>query len=638
MVSWSFHPGAGCAVAARTSVLCAALAAGAVFGGAPASADITPEARAIVAHHLEAIGGRAAFDAVRTTHGVGKVEAFGFTGEIELWSERPDRRASRMSLGPLDLRQGSDGAKAWRTDPGGKVMVLDGKDLERAIAGNWFDALRWLEADQGGGSVSVDTDAAAGGPYDVLLVEAPGGDTRRVWVNRDTGLIDKVVSKDDQRTVTTTPSRYRAFDGLKIATVSTTAVEGMTANDVTVTFDTFEVNTDVSSAPFGVPGDQTDAVQYLKTPEQARLAFDYSGRHLWLRASVNGQPPADFIFDTGASITVIDSAYAASIGLEAQGSLQGQGAGATGSAALGSLQTLRVEGDDGDGVQLADVPIAILSVNAMLEPFFWRPCAGILGFNFIHQFVVEIDYDTKALVLHDPKTFEYAGKGEAIPMKVDGTTPTVEMTIDDRWKGEFRVDAGSSATVDLHGPFVKANGIDAKVKKSVTVVSGGFGGTFTSRLTRMKSLQIGPYSWKRPMVSLSGAETGALASEEYAGNIGNRILERFKCTFDYDRRVLWLEPGARYGAHDGVSRTGLQLVRQGDEVSIAQVIEGSPAAKAGMRNGDLIRSIDGRPAAEWTRAEMETLFEEGKPGRRVAFEFTRDGRTLNATVVLREVI
>jgi hypothetical protein len=636
MVSWSVQPRTRRAVAGRATALFVALATLATFT-APVAAEITPEGQKVVDRHLAAIGGRAAFDAIETVHGRGTVQAFGLTGEVETWTARPDRRASRMALGPITMQQGHDGTKAWRTDPSGKVIVLDGLDLERSIASAWFDASRWLEHDQGGGKVSVASDVQEQG-YDVLIVESPGGESRRMWVHRETGLIDRVVTKSDQRTVTNALSEYREFGGLRFATVARTSIEGMPANDVQITFETLEVNGDVANAPFAMPGDQGGAPQYLKTPGRAHLGFDYSGKHLWLRASVNGHPPADFIFDTGASITVIDSAYAASIGLEAQGNLQGQGAGATGSAALGSLETLRVEGADGDGVTLATVPIAVLSVNAALEPFFWRPCAGILGFNFINQFVTEIDYDTQTLVLHDPKTFEYAGKGEAIPMKLDGSVPTVTMTLDGKYEGEFRVDAGSSATVDLHRPFVAAHGIDKGVKRSVTVMSGGFGGTFTSRVTRMKSIQIGSYAWKQPVVSLSGAETGALASEDYAGNIGNRILERFRLTFDYERRVLWLEPGARFAGPDGFSRTGLQLIRVDDVVSIAQVVEDSPAAKAGLKAGDVVRTIDGRAAAEWNRAELETLFEEGKPGRKLTFELARDGRATRAVVTLREVI
>lgn len=637
MVSWSIPWGARRAAAAGIAVLSIAVATLAA-GAPPAAAEITPEAQQVVDRYLEAIGGRAAYDAVQAVHGRGSVEAFGFTGSIETWTVRPDRRASHMALGPLEIRQGYDGETAWRTDPSGKVLVLDGQDRERSVASAWFDTNRWLEPDQAGGRVTVADDVEDSGDHDVLVVESPGGETRHIWVNRETGLIDRTVARSDQRTVINSLSAYREFGGLLFPTVARTSIEGMPANNVVITFESLEVNGDMSDAPFGLPGDRAAGPQYLKTPGHARLAFDYSGRHLWLRASVNGHPPADFIFDTGASITVIDSAYAASIGLEAQGSLQGQGAGAMGTAALGALESLRVEGEDGDGVAIAEVPVAVLSVNPFLEPFFWRPCAGILGFNFIHQFVVEIDYDAKTLVLHHPETFEYAGKGEAVAMNIDGSVPTVPMTIDGRYEGEFRVDVGSSATVDLHRPFVREHGIDERVKKSVTVVSGGFGGTFTSRLTRMKSIRLGPYEWKDPLVSLSGAETGALASEDYAGNVGNRILERFRCTFDYERRRLWLEPGERYGERDGISRSGLQLVREGDAVRVAQVIEGSPAAKAGMQVGDELRAIDGRPAAEWTRAEIEALFDEGRPGRKVAFEIARDGRTVNASIKLREVI
>src|SRR4029077_15822639 len=137
----------------------------------------------------------------------------------------------------------------------------------------------------------------------------------------------------------------------------------------------------------------------------ARLPFEYLGRHVWLRASVNGGPPADFVYDTGASITVIDSAYAAKIGLKSEGQLQGEGAGSAGTGAFSTLQSLRVSGADGDGVEMKDMKIAVLSVNSTLAPFFWRDCAGIIGFDLINRFVNEIDYDGNTLTLYDPKAF-----------------------------------------------------------------------------------------------------------------------------------------------------------------------------------------------------------------------------------------
>src|SRR5436190_22697951 len=111
-------------------------------------------------------------------------------------------------------------------------------------------------------------------------------------------------------------------------------------------------------------------------------------------------------------------------------------------------------------------------------------------------------------------------------MKLAGTVPVVSMKLDDQLEGEFRLDVGSSSTVDLHTPFVNRHDLRAHAKPSIEAMGGGFGGMFTNTITRMKKLAIGPYSWTDPLVSLSSTTTGALASEDYAGNVGNQILER----------------------------------------------------------------------------------------------------------------
>ena len=68
---------------------------------------------------------------------------------------------------------------------------------------------------------------------------------------------------------------------------------------------------------------------------------------------------------------------------------------------------------------------------------------------------------------------------------------------------------------DKGGPFVQRNRLtDHATAKRIEVVGGGFGGTFTSTLTRMAALRIGPYEWKEPMLTFSGASAGALASED----------------------------------------------------------------------------------------------------------------------------
>jgi hypothetical protein len=619
------------------AVQIALLAAFTVFS--TARAEITPAAREVVERYIAATGGRAALEAVHSTHMKITLEAFGLTGRTDVWLATPDRRASEVALGPFKLRDGFDGARAWRTDPSGKVIVLDGKDLEDAKSSAWFENDRWLAPDQGGGRVALaGEERDSSGSWTVLEVTPPAGRARRVYLDPRTGLIGRVVVKNDQMTISTALSDYREVAGRRIAFRTLQQMAGMPANDVTLTLDSIWVNEEVPASRFAEPGGAAVAVKYLKTPGLARLPFEYSAKHVWLRASVNGGPPADFLYDTGASASVLDSAYAASIGVRSEGRIQGQGAGATGNASFAQIATLRVAAPDGDGIEIGDVKVAVLDLNGILEPFFWRPAAGIVGFDFIVRFVNEIDYDRRTITLRDPATFTYGGKGTAVPMTLAGHVPAVKFTLDGRIEGDYRIDVGSGSTVDLHGPFVKKHGLAARVGSTVEISGGGFGGTFQSRAGRMASMSVGPYSWARPLVVLSGAQTGALASEDYAGNVGNRILERFKCTIDYERRVLYLEPGARYEKPDSFTHSGMQLAKIGGAIRAARVMPRSPASEAGVREGDVVASIAGRPAADYSVDEVEGLLERGPVGSRVKLELLQAGRKRTVTLKLREVL
>ena len=136
------------------------------------------------------------------------------------------------------------------------------------------------------------------------------------------------------------------------------------------------------------------------------------------------------------------------------------GAGSSGKASFAVLKSLRVESADSDGVELADQRVGVLSVNASLAPFFWRDCAGVIGYSFISQFVNEIDFDQSTLTLYDSHAFSYQGSGARFPMALAGTMPVLRMRLDGQIEGDFRLDVGSNATVDLHAPFVRAHALD----------------------------------------------------------------------------------------------------------------------------------------------------------------------------------
>ncbi|MFN8588464.1 MAG: aspartyl protease family protein [Candidatus Eisenbacteria bacterium] len=612
-----------------------------------AEATATPDAAAVIRRYVEASGGAEAFASERTLYTRARLSGFGFDGLMEVWSVRPDRRYARTKLGPFELSEGVNGARAWRTDPTtGRIVTLADQDLLESRVSTWFELERWAEPGEGGGDVKVFAeDRDSTGACTVLDVIAPGAESlkpRRLWFSKATGLLVRMETARDQAWMSTRLSDWRMAGGRRRAYVSETGISSMPANRLRSAADSFAVNVNADGLPFDPPAPAVAGgaaqVRWLNAKDSLAIPVEYASRHVWLRASVNGLPPEDFLFDTGATVTVLDSTYAAKLGLKGEGFMQAEGAGAAGSASFATLDSLVVHGPGGKGVALTHVKVALMSVSPTFRPYFWRDMAGVLGYDFISRFVVALDYDRGVLTLNDPATFAYAGAGQALPMIMNGVVPGVTGTLDDQYEGVFRLDVGSSSTVDVHAPFANRHGLEGRLTGSRDVEGAGFGGTFTTRIGRLSRMSLGPFTWDAPMVSVSRATEGAFASEEFAGNVGNRVLERFKVTFDYDHRRVWLEPGARYHDRDGFSRSGLLVGRVDGRMSALSVLSGSPAAQAGLRDGDTIVRVNGKPAERWTLAALDALLESSREGSRVKVEVLRDGRRSKHAIELREML
>ncbi len=613
-----------------------------------AHAAITPEALTVVQRYVQATGGTAAFAAESTSYVHAKVFAFGFEGTFASWVARPDRRYARTELGPFKLEEGSAGETAWRTDPTtGVIRPLADHDLDDALTSTWFELERWAEPGEGGGRVTLaghERDSL--GTYTVLEVIAPqpraGGDTprpRRLWFREADGLLARSITRDDQREVMTVFADHAPRAGRVRALSNTTIVTSMPANQLRTVADTVLANVDVSRLPFLPPHDAASAaVQWLAKTGEARLPFEYRARHVWLRASVNGGAPDHFLFDTGASVTVLDSAWAAEHGLRTSGRMQASGAGASGGATFTTLGSLRIASASGDGIALTDVKAAVLDVNPSFEPMFWRRMAGVIGYDIISRFVVTIDYDDSVLVLHDPATYEYKGIEKPLPMVMNGTVPALKGAFEGVDEGLFRLDVGSSSTVDVHTPFARDKGLRHRMGRVQTVDGVGFGGSFTTEIGRLRGMSLGPYEWDDPIISVSNSTEGAFASEDFAGNIGNRILERFKVTFDYQRRTVTLEPGRRYGDRDWLTRSGLLLTRTNGVTRVGSVLPASPAAHAGLLDGDVVVELDGRPVASYDLPEASALLDDGEVGRKVAMTVRRGDHDVKLKLKLADVV
>lgn len=103
--------------------------------------------------------------------------------------------------------------------------------------------------------------------------------------------------------------------------------------------------------------------------------------------------------------------------------------------------------------------------------------------------------------------------------------------------------------------------------------------------------------------------------------------------------VLHFEEGApvtiQVPAADSLRIALVRALEPGRELVVGQVVEGSPAARAGIEAGDRITAVAGTPVAVWP--EMVAAI-EARPGESVAIELIRNGSTMTLQVVPRAEI
>lgn len=127
--------------------------------------------------------------------------------------------------------------------------------------------------------------------------------------------------------------------------------------------------------------------------------------------------------------------------------------------------------------------------------------------------------------------------------------------------------------------------------------------------------------------------------ETIHGLIGYSFLKRFRVTVDYPNRVLWLDPIPNYRDDRPLEycHVGLQLERQRGAVVVMGVVEGSPAARAGVTLGDEVVALDGTSTQGLDLIAL-TRRMEGPPGRMLTLVIRRDAVERTFRLVRRRLL
>jgi hypothetical protein len=254
-----------------------------------------------------------------------------------------------------------------------------------------------------------------------------------------------------------------------------------------------------------------------------------------------------------------------------------------------------------------------------LEPYEGRAIDGILGYDLISRFVMEIDYENRRLHFYEADTFNSEGHGKAMPFELQGNTPHVYSDVklqDGRLvRGKFLLDTGARSALSLNRPFCEEHEVTTGIKTIRGGFAAGVGGETSQSIGRIQSLTLGDFLLADIVTGFSEDQGGAMADRETAGIIGGGILRRFNLTFDYSKSTVYVAPNAHFEESFEYDKSGMWIatVAPGQtQFEVRKIIDESPASKAGLKQHDIIVTIDGRPTSEFTLEEVRRMFREDK--------------------------
>ena len=103
---------------------------------------------------------------------------------------------------------------------------------------------------------------------------------------------------------------------------------------------------------------------------------------------------------------------------------------------------------------------------------------------------------------------------------------------------------------------------------------------------------------------------------------------------------MYLEPTRDFTKEFQFDRSGMSIIASGPQLNkfvVLGVVEGSPAAEAGIKKGDEIRVVNGMPAL-LRGLENITRVLQRKPGKKVKMVLRRGDERFTRTIRLRDLI
>ena len=322
-----------------------------------------------------------------------------------------------------------------------------------------------------------------------------------------------------------------------------------------------------------------------------RIPFSMlTGGVIMVTGLLNNHPDSlHFILDTGSGGISLDSLTCTKLGISLEASeflIRGLGGTRKVKFLNNATLTLQQLKTDSLNFHVNDYEILTSVYGVKID--------GIIGYSLFKQYIVNINYDSSYIEIYSRGIYNYPNRGFLLHPNLQNI-PIVKLMFKETKKqqSDFYFDTGAGLCFLLSEDYVKDFSIfSASKRKPVLTQAEGLGGKMIMKLTTIKALHIGPYTFKNVPTHIFEDVSNITSYPILGGLVGNDVLRRFNVTLNYEKKEIHLLPNSFFKDPFDYAYTGLGLYDNDGRVIIEDIIPNSPGDKAGFMIGDAIMGIN----------------------------------------------
>ncbi len=450
------------------------------------------------------------------------------------------------TYGPFTALDGRRNGQYWTQNENGLTVALSGSrgrsDVNRL-------AVEAVEGGRDDDAVRLLGQTGSPATADVVEVRPNGGFAEWLFYDVKTGQIVRDEVFDGRYRTVSTYDSFRDTNGVVIPW-HRHVTDGDVTNDEDWKVSKLDVNVPVPLSDLNIRQDARTLVEFPAGKESVELPMRIVDSHIITRLFINGKG-YDFLVDSGAGGIFFDRGLLADLGLKRYGRFN--------ATAAGQYELVRSIVPEIHFGELTMRNVAVFGIPFRGNVRADTKINGLVGFDFIADCVLKIDYDKEKMTAIRPDAFSVPGDAlGALPITLDSEVPEVSAGIGGAFDDHFIVDTGADdvvvfsrfslahpqETADLGGGKAESKAING-LGFGDLLYAGGVGGSFRVWPTEIKSFRFGPVNFVNWVIQKTDPNEG-LDDGEHDGLIGYNFLRLFTVYFDYNQSRMILAPNGLF--------------------------------------------------------------------------------------------